>query len=362
MSAEFIIENQALIRCKQDELTETLTIPDGVEKIMTLAFLKCECKEIIIPPSVKIMEYGAFQDCPKLERITIPPTVKTLKNSLFYECHCLKEVMISEGITEITSSMFENCENLETVHLPESLKVINASAFSRCRSLQEITIPENVTELKAYTFKNCYSLKEVHFPKKLTDIGDSCFRNCKSLEEVIFPNGTKDIIAGAFNGCEKLKKIVIPETVTWVGYSFSSCPELEKILCHGIEIKKQDLDKNSETASIFVWMIVRKDFEARRLPDSKYRIIYEMFLRNQDNQKINAYIKENFAEIIKILIQENQIQLVQNYMKSFRRYTTAQNLDEFIRFAIDEQKYEIQIFLTNLKYQRNDFTEKDWTL
>ena len=59
MSAEFIIENNALIRCKQDELSETVTIPDGVEKIMTFAFLKCQCKEIIIPPSVKLIEYAA---------------------------------------------------------------------------------------------------------------------------------------------------------------------------------------------------------------------------------------------------------------------------------------------------------------
>ena len=142
----------------------------------------------------------------------------------------------------------------------------------------------------------------------------------------------------------------------------SSCPALETILCHGIELKKQDLDKGSETASKFVWMIVRKDFDIKRLPNSKYRIIYEMFLRNQDDTKINTFVKENFNEIITSLILENQIQTAENYLNSFRNCITAQNLDDFINCAIDNQKYEIQVFLTNLKYKRGDFIQKDWTL
>lgn len=323
------------------KLTTLLCCPNGLESVH-------------IPASITSMkETDAFAGCSKLKKITVDKNNRkfTVIDDILYEHDGYK-------LTKLVRCPVDKV----SVQIPESVTEIYNHAFENCKLLEEVTIPDHITKLEAYTFKNCYSLKSIHLPKNLKTIGDSCFRYCKSLEEVIFPNGTKDIIAGAFNGCEKLKKVVIPETVTWVGYSFSSCPELEKILCHGIEINEQDLDKNSETASIFVWMIVRKDFEARRLPNSKYRIIYEMFLRNQDNQKINAYIKENFAEIIKILIQENQIQLVQNYMKSFRRYTTAQNLDEFIRFAIDEQKYEIQIFLTNLKYQRNDFTEKDWSL
>ena len=87
-----------------------------------------------------------------------------------------------------------------------------------------------------------------------------------------------------------------------------------------------------------------------------------MFLRNQDDKKINEFIKNNFEDIVITMIQENQLQAVQGYLNSFRKYLTAQNLDIFIQSAIESQKYEIQIYLTNLKYRRNDFTQKDWSL
>ena len=323
------------------KLTTLLCCPNGLESVH-------------IPASITSMkETDAFAGCSKLKKITVDKNNRkfTVIGDILYEHDGFK-------LTKLVRCPVDKV----SVQIPESITGIYNHAFENCTLLEEITIPKNVTELKAYTFKNCYSLKEVHFPKKLTDIGDSCFRNCKSLQEVIIPAGTKSLVAASFNGCEKLKKIVIPESVDWVGYMISSCPVLETILCHGIEIKKQDLDNGSETASKFVWMIVRKDFDIRRLPDSKYRIIYEMFLRNQDDTKINTFVKENFNEIITSLFLENQIQTAENYLNSFRNCITAQNLDDFINCAIDNQKYEIQVFLTNLKYKRGDFIQKDWTL
>ncbi len=323
------------------KLTTLLCCPNGLESVH-------------IPASITSMkETDAFAGCSKLKKITVHKNNRkfAVVNGILYEHDGYK-------LTKLVRCPVDKI----SVKIPESVTAIYNHAFENCTLLEEMIIPEKVTELKAYTFKNCYSLKEVHFPKKLTDIGDSCFRNCKSLEEVLLPNGTKSLVAASFNGCEKLKKIVIPESVDWVGYMISSCPVLKTILCHGIEIKKQDLDNGSETASKFVWMIVRKDFDIKRLPNSKYRIIYEMFLRNQDDTKINTFVKENFNEIITSLILENQIQTAENYLNSFRNCITAQNLDDFINCAIDNQKYEIQVFLTNLKYKRGDFIQKDWTL
>jgi len=109
--------------------------------------------------------------------------------------------------------------------------------------------------------------------------------------------------------------------------------------------------------------MINKDFDETRIaPEIKYQIIYEMFIRNQDDKKTNAFIKNNFDTIVLTMIEADQFTAVQGYVNAFRRYLNAQNLDRFIQTAIEKQKYEIQIYLTNIKYKRNDFTQKDWSL
>ena len=263
MSAEFEIQNNALIQCRQDELSETLNIPDGVEKIMNRAFRNCQCKEIIIPPSVKILEYGAFLKCPQLEKITIPPTVKNLKNALFRECRQLKEVTISEGITEIPSEMFYGCDKLEIVRLPESLQMIGTSAFSLCRSLKEITIPENVHMIGGSAFISCNSLKTVHFPKSLAVIGISTFGGCTSLKRVEMPEHIGFISQGAF---QKGNQLYFPmpegELCINIKYEWSEQRD-EHLLLQFINVNDFSyrekifctLKESTYKASVAIWMV-----------------------------------------------------------------------------------------------------------
>ena len=208
------------------KLTTLLCCPNGLESGH-------------IPASITSMKKtDAVAGCSKLRKITVDE-----KNKNFI---VVDEILYEHNGSKLTKLV--RCPVHKTsVYIPDSVTEIYNHAFENCKSLEEITIPDQITRLEAYTFKKCFSLKSVHLPKNLEAVGDSCFRNCKNLEEIIIPNGTEDIIAGAFNGCQKLRKAVIPESVTWVGYSFSSCPALEKIICHGIEIHKQDLNKSSET-------------------------------------------------------------------------------------------------------------------
>ncbi len=342
MSAEFIIENQALIRCKQDELTETLTIPDGGEKIVTFAFSKCQCKEIVIPPSVKIIEYGAFQDCVKLERITIPSTVKTMKNSLFCGCRSLKEVTISEGITEIPSSMFENCENLETVHLPESLKVINASAFSRCRSLQEITIPENVNSIGSFAFLTCYSLKTVHFPKNVAVIGLETFGGCSSLKRVRMPEHIGFIGKGAFQA-ENLLCFPLPEGEMCVSVEYQWCEQRDEHLLLQF-INASDLDYREKIFSIL------------KAYSYKVAIALWMVEHYPEQQIYQAYVRRSIKRIMQNLIISGDIERIEKVL-SFG-YVTKKNIDSLLDFAISQQKHEAYLTLLNYKNEVVGYSQK----
>ena len=329
------------ILCNKQK-TELLCCPNGLESVY-------------IPASITSMkETDAFAGCKKIKKITVDKNNKnfTVLNGILYEHDGYK-------LTRLVRCPVDK----ESVQIPESVSGIYNHAFEGCAELREIRIPEGIKELKSYTFKHCHQLEQVQFPKHLVSIGDSCFRECHSLKEVVLPDGLKTIIPGAFSYCRSMKKLVIPESVRGVGYIAYECESMETLSCQGIVLEKQNIRILSERTSEIISLMINKDFDETRIaPEIKYQIIYEMFIRNQDDKKTNAFIKNNFDTIVLTMIEADQFTAVQGYVNAFRRYLNAQNLDRFIQTAIEKQKYEIQIYLTNIKYKRNDFTQKDWSL
>lgn len=346
MSAEFIIENHALIQCKGNEETGILTIPDGVEKIMTRAFVKCSCEEIVIPPNVKILEGYAFMECPRLERVTIPATVKTMKSGLFYGCRFLEEVTISEGITEIPSGMFEGCVNLKTVRLPESLKIINTDVFQHCRSLEEINIPENVISIGSNAFLVCDSLKTVRFPKSLAFMGADAFGGCHALKRVKMPEYTGFIGKGAF---QQDNVLYFPQ------------PEGEM----AIRLEYQWCEQKDE--HLLLQFINTRDFCYREkifsvLKTYSYKISVALFMTEyHPEQKIYpAYVRRNIKRIMENLIRESDIDGIEKVLAF--GYVTKKNIDGLIDFAINHQKHEAYLTLLNYKNEVIGYTKKSFRL
>ncbi len=346
MSAEFIIKNHALIECRENEESEILTIPDEVEKIMPRAFINCLCKEIVIPPDVKILEGYAFTECPRLERVTIPATVKTMKNGVFHGCRFLKEITILEGIKEISSRMFENCYNLEIVHLPESLKVINTSAFQHCLSLKEITIPENVSSIGSNAFLVCDSLKKVHFPKSLAFMGADVFGGCHALKRVEMPEHIGFIGKGAF-GQDNVLYFPQPEGEMAVRLEYQWCEQRDEHLLLQF-INTQDLHYREKIFSL--------------LKTYSYKISVALFMAEYHPEQAIylAYVKRNIKRIVENLIKESDIDRIEKVLTF--GYVTKKNIDGLIDFAINHQKHEAYLTLLNYKNEVTGYTKKSFRL
>ena len=404
----FNINNGRLRSYHNTSGATSITIPDTVQTIGSWALGKQDqLVSIRIPASVEDIGYHSFYECPNLksiqvsevnpffsdidgvlydkkqsillhcpnglEKIHIPASVVSMKKTdSFAGCHLLKEITVDKHnrkYTVLNGVLYEHngfiltklirCPvHIRKLKIPKSVKAICHHAFEYCTELEEITIPKRVTEIEDYTFKDCHNLKQVHLHSRITVIRQSAFRYCKSLKEIILPSGVKEVSANAFDGCESLEKLVIPETVESVGYIVGNCPALKSVTCHGINLPM----KHSGEINGIIWMIARKDIEEKITPAVKYPVLWQMFIRNRDDLKMEQYIRKHLHEIITELILDNQIEMTQNYLNYFRELLTTQNIDEFIRLAIDNQKYEIQIFLTNMKYKRNDFAPKDWSL
>jgi len=114
------IADGVLARFNKDDLVDGVyVVPDEVHTIKQFAFNGIyEVKKVILPKTLKRIEYIAFANCG------------------------LEEIEVPEGITEIEIRTFAKCKNLTKVVLPSSLKIIRTNAFDGCDSLKEIVVPK----------------------------------------------------------------------------------------------------------------------------------------------------------------------------------------------------------------------------
>ncbi len=232
---------------------EELVIPasyDGkpVVAIESRGFEGCRgFKRVVIPATVRRVNYGAFKDCvdleevvwatnqaesvgneafsgcESLERFELPNGIKVVPNSLFYGCDALAEVVIPEGVLTVSDSAFARCLSLKSVSVPASLRRIRDSAFYKCTSLESLDFAEGsgLEAIDKNAFWGCEALETVEFPKMLSTVGTAAFANCGALEFVSFTGSSLTKIgASAFLGCDALDGVEIADIANWCGVNF----------------------------------------------------------------------------------------------------------------------------------------------
>lgn len=102
---DLLIYNNVVLDCL-DNVSE-LTIPEGVTEIgkYSLAYQN-EITKITLPPSVRVIDSGAFCECEKLTEIVIP-----------------------EGVEEFGAFVFQGCRSLKKIELPDSVSSLDNMAF-----------------------------------------------------------------------------------------------------------------------------------------------------------------------------------------------------------------------------------------
>ena len=88
-----------------------------------------------IPPGVRSIRPGAFQNCSSLVRVIIPDSVTSIGNDAFRHCHSLISVVIPPSVIRIAHAVFNNCHSLKSLIIPETVRTIGPGAFKGCTSL-----------------------------------------------------------------------------------------------------------------------------------------------------------------------------------------------------------------------------------
>ena len=151
---------------------------------------KSHITSIIIPNSVKSIEYSAFSNCELLKEITIPDSVTRIGAWAFHDCKSLKEIIIPNRVTSIDDWTFYLCKSLQEIVIPNGVTSIGDNAFRYCESLTSITIPNSVTYISVWAFSYCESLTSITIPNSVTSIGNGAFYQCNALTKVIFSSNS----------------------------------------------------------------------------------------------------------------------------------------------------------------------------
>ncbi len=171
------------------------------------------CNSTIIPNTIESIDRSAFAGS-GITSISIPEKCVEIGYDAFNHCSNLSSIQINSNIEKLTSGCFSKCTNLTSISLPESLTTIGYEAFNECYSLSEIKLPNVVTLIEPSAFYNCTSLKAINLPENIEEISDYAFSGCKSLSSINFPNNIRKIGRRTFYNCTNINEISIPNSIT----------------------------------------------------------------------------------------------------------------------------------------------------
>jgi BspA type Leucine rich repeat region (6 copies) len=140
---------------------EKVILPTNLQKIGGMAFYYCVAlNQADLPSGLLSIGYSAFT-ATALESLTIPNTVTEVQSLAFSQCASLATVKLSSSMTDISLQSFAFCYSLGEIDIPESVTSISYEAFHSCINLKKVTLPTKLTDLGTNAFNECTALNTV---------------------------------------------------------------------------------------------------------------------------------------------------------------------------------------------------------
>ena len=199
-------------------LSGEVRIADGITVIPQWLFAdNTSITSVILPNSIKTIEWRAFSGCTSLAQIEFPEGLLTIGDYAFSSTG-LTTVVLPSTLTTFGEGVFDGCTKLANIEDKSGkfLKVVDGivynvdgtqilSVLESCTG--EVRILEGVTEIPAWLFNGNSQITSIVIPEGVTKIGNNAFSYCENLTSVTLPSTLTTLGEDVFNGCIKLANI-----------------------------------------------------------------------------------------------------------------------------------------------------------
>lgn len=128
----------------------SVSIPDSVTKIGEQLFYGCTGLEnIALPKNMHSIPYRMFDDCSSLNDPQIPDSVSEI-GSYAFSGSGLKSIVIPGSVKTVDYYAFYGCASLEQVVLENGVQTLGSNAFGNCSKLKSLTLPESIQSVGDY--------------------------------------------------------------------------------------------------------------------------------------------------------------------------------------------------------------------
>jgi len=156
-------------------LFETLGIPNSLEKFSRAAlYAPVNLRSYIVADDHPTMsarngilyskDYTTLIACPSslTDTFTVPEGVETIADEAFANCTKLTRVSFPTSLRKIGTSAFSECWRITSMDIPEGLTYIGNNAFYATQGLQELILPASLEYLGTYCFYQSW-VTELYF-------------------------------------------------------------------------------------------------------------------------------------------------------------------------------------------------------
>lgn len=187
--------------------------------------------EVVLPYTLKVVGYQAFDQCSALQRIVFSEGLEQIEQGGFSKCNISGELVLPDSLVVLGPAAFDESP-LTKIVFPNRLKEIGDVAFRSCTNLQDVTLPKNLERIGSSAFSDCTSLSEMKLPVGLKEIKGNAFANCRALTSIELPDALTFLRSQAFRECTGLTEITLPASLQYCDYPFYNCSNIKRINCY----------------------------------------------------------------------------------------------------------------------------------
>ncbi len=217
-------------------LSGTLELPSTLKYIGGSAFNNCDFTgDLIIPEGVEFIGSGAFRDCGNLTgELHLPANLKDIESEVFMGCPNLTGTLeLPRGMKKIPSICgYEGRPQFKALRFPDAPVEIGEMAFWGLPIQGSLVIPASVEKIGSSAFSGT-QITSVRLPEKLESIEMDAFLGCTALiDTVTIPSKIELLPQGIFAGCTQLQAVVLPKKLMKINaWAFDNCHALTYLRC-----------------------------------------------------------------------------------------------------------------------------------